>query len=201
GGEGFGKSEVMGGMSEAGQVISQPLPEFGPCCILAVLCCRSTCCLLAIRGCELFARHVCQRGGQFRLFAHPLRQVIQRSLGLHWCAVKAQHKRQGRGSIAPLEEPVVYQGKERLAHIRCRQDTTLYREIVHSSFVSDVACPSQQSCGWRGSQVRCFPKLDDLCVTGMLLLPALLRGAKQARHKGKEAWHGERHLYRLRRRG
>src|SRR6266852_9203608 len=86
---GFGKIEIIDGMSETGQVISQAPPEFVPRPVL----CLPSCCLLAIRCCELLTRHVLQRSGQFWLPAYPLRQVIKRFLGLHRRAVKAQHKR------------------------------------------------------------------------------------------------------------
>src|SRR6266436_1662060 len=127
-------------MSETGEVIGQASPEFWPCSVHY----RRSCCLFVIRRSELLARHVRQRRGQFRLSAYPLCQVVERFLCLNRCTVKAQHKRQSRGSIAPLEEPVVHQGKEQLAHIRCRQDATLHREIVLGSFGSDVAYTIEQ---------------------------------------------------------
>src|SRR5437667_244602 len=131
-------------MSETGQMISQASPEFRP----RSLGYRRLCCLLTIRRSELFARHVCKLADQFRLSAYPLRQVIQGLLGLYGCAVKAEHKcERGRGIVPLLEEPVVYQGKEQLAHIRCWQDTTLDREIVLGRFVGDIACPTQQIFG------------------------------------------------------
>src|SRR5947209_19759385 len=129
-------------MSETGQVLSQALPECRPRSVRGV----HLCCLLPIRRRELLTRHVRKLSGQFWLATYPLCQVIERFLSLHGYAVKAQHKGQSSGSLAPLKEPVVHLGKECFTHICCWQDATLHREIVLSRFISDSAYSTQQAC-------------------------------------------------------